>query len=139
MVEDTPAEEGTDSNNEEGQGSAMSQVGLSESDPEAPGPQEDEAAPAEPPPPLPPSLPHTTVADFGFTTENTAMFMGLHCLSDMELFVPVLRLILDKSEEATVADIFAGAFWTTKRSTRNPFLRRSCSCFINASTTPGSK
>ncbi len=39
MVEDTPAEEGTGSKDKEGQGSAMSQVGLYESDPEAPGPQ----------------------------------------------------------------------------------------------------
>ena len=62
MVEDTPAEEGTGSKNEEGQGSAMSQVGLSESEPESPGPQEDEAAPEEPPPP--PPLPYTTAADF---------------------------------------------------------------------------
>ena len=51
-------------------------------------------------------MPYTTAADFGFTTENTAMFMGLRCLADMEFFVPVLRLSLDKSEEATVADIF---------------------------------
>ena len=84
MVEDTPAEEGTGSKNEEGQGSAMSQVGLSESDPESPGPQEDEAAPEEPPPP---PLPYTTAADFGLTTDNTAMIMGLHCLADIELFV----------------------------------------------------
>ena len=34
------------------------------------------------------------------------MFMGLRCLADVELFVPVLRLNLDKSDEATVADIF---------------------------------
>ena len=38
MVEDTPAEEGTGSKGNEGQGSAMSEVGLSESEPESPGP-----------------------------------------------------------------------------------------------------
>ena len=75
MVEDTPPEEGAGSKDKEGQGSAMSQVGLSES-----GPQEDEAAPEEPPPP---PLPYTTAADFGFTTENTAMCMGLRCLADV--------------------------------------------------------
>jgi hypothetical protein len=92
MVEDTPAEEGAGNNDKEGQGSAMSEVGLSESDPEAPGPQEDEAAPEEPPQPAP--LTYTTAADFGFTTENTARFMGLLCLADVEFFVPVLMLNL---------------------------------------------
>ena len=104
MVEDTPAEEGTGSKDKEGQGSAMSEVGLSESDPESPGPRGDEAAPEEPPPP--PPLPCTTATNFGFTTENASVCMGLLCLADIELFVPVLRLNLDKSEEATVADIF---------------------------------
>jgi len=103
MVEDTPAEEGTGSKDKEGQGSAMSEVGLSESEPESPGPRGDEAAPEEPPPP---PLPYTTAADVGFTTENTAVFMGLRCLADIELVVPVLRLNLDKTEEVVVADVF---------------------------------
>ena len=103
MVEDTPAEEGTGSKDKKGQGSAMSEVGLFESEPESPGPRGDEAAPEEPPPP---PLPYTTAANFGFTTENAAVFMGLRCLADIELFVPVLRLNLDKVEEVAVADVF---------------------------------
>ena len=102
MVEDTPAEEGTGSKDKEGQGSAMSEVGLSESEPESPGPPGDEAAPEEPPPP---PLPYTIAANFGFTTENTAVLMGLRCLADIELFVPVLRLNLDKIEGAQEAEV----------------------------------
>ena len=83
MVEDTPAEEGTGSKDKEGQGSAMSEVGLSESEPESPGPRGDEAAPEEPPPP-PAPLPYMIGADFGFTTESTTVFMGLRCLADIE-------------------------------------------------------
>ena len=101
MVEDTPAEEGTGSKDKEGQGSAMSEVGLSESETESPGPRGDEAAPEEPPPP--PPLPYTTAANFGFTTESTAVLMGLRCLADIELLVSVLRLSLDKAEEVAVA------------------------------------
>ena len=103
MVEGTPAEEGPGSKDKEGKGSAMSEVGLSESEPESPGPRGDEAAPEEPPPP---PLPYTTAAEFGFTTENTAVFLGLRCLADIELFVTVLRLDLDNAEEVGVVDIF---------------------------------
>ena len=34
------------------------------------------------------------------------MFMGFRCSADIELFVPVLRLNLDKVEEVAVADVF---------------------------------
>ena len=124
MVEDTPAEEGTGSKDKEGQGSAMSEVGLSESEPESPGPRGDEAAPEEPPPP-PPS-PYTIVANFGFTTENAAVCVGLRCLADIELCVPVLRLNLDKVEDVVVADVFCRCVSGLRKSTRSPFLRRSC-------------
>ena len=51
-------------------------------------------------------MPYTIAANVGFTTENAAVFMGLRCLADIELFVPVLRLNLDKVEEVVVADVF---------------------------------
>ena len=53
-----------------------------------------------------PELPYTSAADFGFTTENTAKFMGLHSLADVEFFVPVLRLNLDETTQAQLGEVF---------------------------------
>ena len=57
-------------------------------------------------PALAPALPYTSAAAFGFTTENTAKFMKLHCLEDVEFFVPVLRLNLEETTEAQFGHIF---------------------------------
>ena len=53
-----------------------------------------------------PELPYTSAADFGFTTEATATFMGLRCLADVEFFVPVLRLNLDETTQAQLGEVF---------------------------------
>ena len=53
-----------------------------------------------------PELPYTCAADFGFTTENTAVFMGLRCLADVEFFVPVLRLNLDETTQDHLEEVF---------------------------------
>jgi hypothetical protein len=63
------------------------------------------AEPAPAPREEPPPLPYRIAADFGFTTENTATFMGLRCLADVELFVPVSRLNLDHAPKERVVDI----------------------------------
>ena len=57
-----------------------------------------DAAPSPPPP-----LPYNTAAEFGFTTENTAKFMGLKCLEDVELFVSAFKLNLENTDEDRMA------------------------------------
>ena len=58
------------------------------------------------PAPLPPPLPYQTAAEFSFTTDQIAQFIGLRCLADAELFVPVLRLNLEKTSQEMYAIVF---------------------------------
>ena len=39
-----------------------------------------------------PPLPYQSAAEFGFTTEDIAQFIGLQCVVDAELFVPVFEV-----------------------------------------------
>ena len=73
-------------------------------DDKADGAGGDKASPPAPPPP--PPLPYQTAAEFGFTTENTAIYMGLRCLEDVEMFVLVLRLNLDATDMPTIVETF---------------------------------
>ena len=44
-------------------------------------------------------LPYQIVAEFVFTTEKTAQFIGLRCLGGTELFIPTLRLNLEQTNQ----------------------------------------
>ena len=79
-----------------------SDADLSEHEPPADGDKGDKDHEKKPAP----ELPYTSAADFGFTTENTAEFMGLRCLADVEFFVPVLRLNLDETTQAQLGEVF---------------------------------
>ena len=88
--EGTEKHEDKDNNDED-------KVGWEEGGSEEPEEPNEDAAP----------LPYQSAAEFGFTTEATAQFIGFLCVADVELFLPVLQLNIAGTNQKVVAGFFS--------------------------------